>query len=63
MKKQKKYILVEDVKQAIKDLKEDLMSCQDMPNTTEGVIIVLDYVLNKIDEIFGDELTKEKIAK
>jgi len=51
-----RYIEVEDVKQAIKELKEDLRSCQDVPNATRGTILVLNYALMMIDIIFGDKL-------
>jgi len=46
----------EDIKEFIKLLKDDFMSCNDMPNTTEQEVRVMDYVLKKIDKLAGDKL-------
>lgn len=54
-------IFIGDVKEFIKRLKEDFMSCNDMPNTTEQETRVMDYVLKKIDKLAGEDLVDQEL--
>jgi len=49
-------INVKDVKEFIKQLKEEIHSVCDMETTTNEDIIVLDWVSNKIDKLAGKDL-------
>ena len=64
---------VPDVKQAVKELKEDDLYRTLVNkfgkaevwrlNTQDLIEAIEDYYNKKVDKIFGDKLTKEKIAK
>jgi len=59
-----------DVKEAVKELKEaidvldnNMPTCESYPNCRDINRISWNNFIKEIDKIFGDELTKEKIAK
>ena len=51
-------LYIDDVKEFIRQIKEDFLSCIDMPGTTKEMIYALEYAISTIDKHAGPKLWK-----